>query len=429
MEKPERATLDIKISDVGYGRYRLEAFAPIMGQFSSAMNLRPDERDLQWALEAMRAGQASFEHTRQVGRYLYHALLASLEGFWKEFRERTRGSGEPPLLRLTVTPPDLLTLPWEAMLDEREEPVINYLSLVRYQPLTPPPSRPVVSPPLRLLLAGANPSDFPPFDLSREIGMIRSSLQTADLRVDILDHASRQALYAALAKEGAHLLHFIGHAFAGRGFMKKADLEEMSLVFENAYGEAELITENELANILAEQPLLRLLVLDTDPVTVDLPTKMVRQSAVQAVLSYQFKMDKDFDSFMPPFWNAFYTSLGQGNAVDLALFQARRCLLERPGVRLPYWASPVLTFAGSSSLGGAPELPTPSSSFSQNTTAVPDDQLHQDLIALMGRRQALEDYLKSSFSDPKQVPVDFKRRLQSLDEQIVQTEKKLGQKK
>lgn len=423
MEKPERVTLDISISEVGYGRYRLDALSPILGQFNNTMNLRPDERDLQWALEAMRAGHASFEEMRRVGRHLYNALLAALERFWHEFRERGRGYGEPPLLRLAIGSPDLLGLPWEAMLDERDEPLINYLSLVRYQPVPAPVSRLQPSGPLRLLLAGASPSDFPVFDLSREIGMIRSSLQTADLRVDILDHASRKALYTMLAKEGVHLLHFIGHAFTGRSFMKKAEAEGMSLVFENAYGESELITENELARLLAEQPLLRLLVLDTDPVTMDVPTKVVRQGAVPAVLSYQFKMDKDFDSFMPPFWNAFYTSLAQGNAVDQALFLARRCLLERPGLRLPYWASPVLTFAGASIMVTAAEPPT--STLEQLPLSASPDQLGKDLVALVGRREALVKYQQSYFPDPQTVPAEFRQRLRSIDEQIAEVKRRL----
>lgn len=424
MEKPERATLDISISEVGYGRYRLDALSPILGQFNSTMNLRPDERDLQWALEAMRAGQASFEETRRVGRHLYNALLAALEGFWYEFRERGRSAGELPLMRLTIVSPDLPGLPWEAMLDERDEPVINYLSLVRYQSVPAPVLRPQPSGPLRLLLAGASPSDFPAFDLDREIAMIRSSLQTTDLRVDILDHASRRKLHAVLVKEGVHLLHFIGHAFTGRSFMKKTEAEEMNLVFENAYGESELITENELARLLAEQPMLRLLVLDTDPVTMDVPAKVIRQGAVQAVLSYQFKMDKDFDSFMPPFWNAFYTSLAQGNAVDQALFLARRCLLERPGLRLPYWASPVLTFAGASVPVTVAEPPT--STLEQLPLSASPDQLGKDLVALVGRREALVKYQQSYFPDPQTVPAEFRQRLRSLDEQIAEVKRKLN---
>ncbi len=424
MQKPERATLDISISEVGYGRYRLDAVSPILGQFNSTMNLRPDERDLQWALETMRAGQASFEETRRVGRHLYSALLAALEKFWYQFRERGRDYGELPLLRLAITPPDLLALPWEAMLDERDEPVINYLSLVRYQLVPAPAPRLQSSGPLRLLLAGASPTDFPAFDLSREIGMIRSTLQTADLRVDILDHTSRHALHTLLAKESVHLLHFIGHALSGRVFRKKADLEEMSLVFENAYGESELITESELAGLLAEQPLLRVLVLDTDPVTMEMPKKVLRQSSVQAVLSYQFKMDKDFDSFMPPFWNAFYSALAQGNEVDQALFLARRCLLERPGLRLPYWASPVLTFAGSSVAETIVEPPF-STLERMPLSELVVDQLGKDLEALEVRREALVKYQRSYFPDPDTVPVEFRQRLRSIDEQIAEVKRKL----
>ncbi|HEV8578202.1 MAG TPA: CHAT domain-containing protein [Thermoanaerobaculia bacterium] len=187
----------------------------------------------------------------QIGGFLFRALFS---GGVRQLYDRVCGSSTEPnrgvRIKLHFDPDNgagLYDLPWELLYasETKDYLGLNRLSpIVRYLELPRPSEAALFSPPLRVLLAAANPSGSHPLDLDAEGRLIRQSLASSEVEVAVLAHSHLEALRESLLRGSYHVLHFMGHgtfdARTGIG----------SLLLESAAGHQETASGEVLANHL-----------------------------------------------------------------------------------------------------------------------------------------------------------------------------------
>ena len=244
--------------------------------------------------------------------------------------------GSPGVARLT-------TLPWELLYRQdrreflgfsRKSPLIRALDVPRSLP-------PLLGPPLRILIAMANPSGSPPLATDREIHRLQEALAgVPGASSRVLFQATPEALRARLLEEPFHILHFIGHGSFD------AEKGEGSLLLEDGAGGDRLVSGPMLADILRDFWSLRLVFLNAcrtarssavmDPFA-GLTASLV-MAGIPAVLGMQLPIS---DPAAIAFSEAFYRRLAAGDPIDAATVEGRMAIhLQDPESR--EWATPVL---------------------------------------------------------------------------------------
>lgn len=158
---------------------------------------------------------------RDVGTTLHDSLFNSdigdiLEaGLQQRDPQRLRGFR---FILNTTHSPELARLPWEFLYHTERD---DFLFTDRMTPLVrvldgPPPPEPLaLKPPMKILIAIAEPKDQPELAVGKELQQLESAL--ADMvdqgivEIVSLFHTTVTALDEALLKEAPHVLHFIGH--------------------------------------------------------------------------------------------------------------------------------------------------------------------------------------------------------------------------
>ncbi len=281
----------------------------------------------------------------QLGGALNDALLAGAIGAGYEaarLRAGERGRG----LRLTLSlagAPALLGVPWELLYrrprflaNQRRTPLVRHLEVGSFPP--PPPIEGAV----RVLGIVASPTDCGPLDVAAERARVEAAVAAvvADGRVELdwLEPATPRRLREALRDGTYHVIHYVGHSdFTADG--------DGVLFLESAEGTRADVDGTELANLLADQEQLRLVVLNscegartslTDPFA-GVATTLV-QLGVPAVVAMQFEIS---DGAAILFAEELYTNLIARQApIDAAVSEARKAIyIEQAGVE---WATPVL---------------------------------------------------------------------------------------
>ena len=121
-------------------------------------------------------------------------------------------------IRLRFDPPELQDLPWELAydLEKREFLTLSKRSLVTRYLLIPRPSPPLeIDPPLRILIAAADPQDQVFLDVGSEVACICQALHCLldERLVSLLvePHVTKRNLRLHLLDDAPHVLHYIGH--------------------------------------------------------------------------------------------------------------------------------------------------------------------------------------------------------------------------
>ena len=202
---------------------------------------------------------------RTVGGQLFEAifhgeLYACLSRSLDEASRRSAGLR----LRLRLSDaPALADLPWEYLYYaagnryltlSTTSPLVHYLELPQpVQPLT-------ISPPVGILGLIAGPSDLPALDGEQEWNNLKGALDTmrnaGQVKLVRLQNPTLVELQRVLRQEEVHVIHFIGH-----GLFDEAS-GEGRLALCDANGEAELVSAQQLAQLLHNEPSLRLVVLN-----------------------------------------------------------------------------------------------------------------------------------------------------------------------
>jgi nucleoid-associated protein YgaU len=256
-----------------------------------------------------------------------------------------RGAG----LRLvldTTDAPELARLPWELLYSPQDEDYVfsdRFKPLVRRLALDVAPPVLAVTPPLRLLVVIATPSDRPELQVGDELAHLDDALAplAADgrLQTERLAHATLERLDDALLRWRPHVLHFIGHG--------DFDGDEGRLLLEGELppGAAAPITGRRLAVLLRNHlGALRLVFLNSCLGAAAAPRAAfggVAQSLVRrglpAVVAMQFPVP---DAQAVGLARHFYRYVAAGQPVDAALTSARAFMVARGDEVC--WAAPVL---------------------------------------------------------------------------------------
>jgi hypothetical protein len=256
----------------------------------------------------------------------------------------SRNAGLRVRLRLADVP-ELADVPWEFLwsADQRLFMALSeWTPLVRYLDL-PGAVRPLeVSPPLRVLVLAASPSDLAALDADAERARLRDALADLERRnlvvVDTAPEGTLAALQRMLRRQDYHVVHFIGHG------MYDAAADVGVLAFEGPDGRSQEVQADHVAMLLHDHRTLRLAVLNScegargglhDPYAGTAQT-LVRQG-VPAVVAMQFEIT---DDAAVVFAQTLYEAIADGYPLDAATAQARMAI--RNDGNPVEWATPVL---------------------------------------------------------------------------------------
>jgi tetratricopeptide (TPR) repeat protein len=335
------ADLEIRILEVTPKGYPVEITFNGKQEFPRGY-LKPD--NLPWISSAS---------ARMDGERLFDWLLADdrLKTAWAEVR------GQSPQrrirLRLDAGVPELHAIPWELLCDtspglppqtlaaDVDTPFSRYLD----SPL--PPRSPVRERCIKLLVAIANPTDLPDYDLNpieieteqQLITKALSGFTAGRLELTFLEEPVTLSALETNLKRGYHFLHLVAH---GRISEQR---KEAVLFLANDDNQVELITEGDLAGLLARQEeSLRLVLLAACQTATRSPSDAFRgftpqlvAAGVPAVVAMQDSVPVDVAR---QFTSTFYRRLLQHGRVDLAANEGRSALLARGEDNS--WAVPAL---------------------------------------------------------------------------------------
>jgi tetratricopeptide (TPR) repeat protein len=331
------------------------------GQGKSRFEVRPDfrwnaletaGRDLTGPVDLSAASSVS---AREIGDRLFKALFVG------EARDLLIGSlrkspdrGLRIRLRLDPEMAEVLALPWEC-LHLPESPGFLGLSrrilIVVSVDLPQPPEPPLAALRLRVLAVASSPIGLPRLDLESECRHLEAAAGWRRwLKVTLLPGADREDLREALLRSlrklrrPFHVLHFMGHGSFEHG--------EGVLLFTSRDGSPQRVTGRELASELEGFSALRLVVLNAchsarapegsgfDPFG-GVALALVR-NGVPAVIAMRSQIP---DRAAIAFTRALYRRLAAGDAVDVAMAEARLAI-ERQGGDEGIWSVPILFLRG-----------------------------------------------------------------------------------
>ena len=307
---------------------------------------------------------------REVGDRLFHALFSGPVGdfFKRSFVEPAGDLGLRLRIEADTARIGSLDLPWELLRwTDRGE----FLALSRWSPIVRFPDVPRsiprrlrqrIEPPLRILVAMANPPSSGALDLNQEWDVLQKACSAIPgVEIKLVQEASLAGIRRALGGlPRFHVLHFMGH---GR--------------FDPATGDGSLLLADRgptkgpaLAQILHDFPSLRLAVLNAchtarattgegrDPFAG--VAAALLQQGLRAVVGMQAPITNDA---AVRFSGAFYNALAKGEPIDTAMSEARTAVYEADPEGSE-WATPVLFLRGPGRLFDAerkesPTLPDP----------------------------------------------------------------------
>ena len=284
----------------------------------------------------------------ELGGALADALLAGEIGaLYDAARHDAAAQGRGLRLTLSLTAaPALLSVPWE-LLYRRPRFFANQrrTPLVRHLETTTLPDAPTIDHTVRILGVVASPADLAPLNVAAERARVEQAVASVVahglVELDWLAPATPRRLREALRDGSYHVLHFVGHSdFTASG--------DGVLYLEDNRGGLVPVYGTELANLLADQTRLRLVVLNscegarttlTDPFA-GIATTLV-QLGVPAVIAMQFEIS---DEAAILFAEELYTDLiGRQDPIDAAVAEARKALYIE--IEDTEWATPVLFMA------------------------------------------------------------------------------------
>jgi len=352
------------------GSYGIVMTSSVLGERRGTFSLNDDAPELQAALTAAAAEGTS---PKDLGESLFQSLMDSERGdMYNQALALARATSRGLCWRLSIAEaPELDALPWEYLYDEQAE---AYLAASAETPFArcvgdtvPVPPRPLEGP-LRILLAVADPQDaedrygLAPAQAEREVvamGKTLRPLQEAGLlKLEIVTHASPAAVCQASASFHPHVLHLVGHGVVRRG--------AGHILLENETHQGRLANVRTLRELFLGGGQTRLTILcppDGIPggparspagLAPDHRLGSVMEGSAQALVDLARCLQRSgpyaalaFQHPLPAKWRRrflyeFSRALVLGNAVDVALAEARRRLLRALDGERAIWGWPML---------------------------------------------------------------------------------------
>lgn len=275
-----------------------------------------------------------------LGRALYKSMF--LPEIAMEFgRLQQRLQGETGVrIRLVITPPELIQIPWELMHDGRDFIALrsNYPIVRTLETGISIRNTTIVSGPLRILYAWSAPQELQPLNLEDPALQLGSLLQSNKrIQFDILPHATLEDLRRALLHD-YHILCFAGHGTSNHIYL------------EGSNG-LEKISADTLARDLEGKStqLVFLAACETGGFSPDglrgFAQSLLLESEVPAIVAMQYEVyDKEANELTA----RFFETLSAFRPVDVALAEARKAITDEHKTIRDVFA-PVMYLQGSSS--------------------------------------------------------------------------------
>ena len=241
--------------------------------------------------------------------------------------------------------PELSELPWEYLYDREHNRFLclsDRTPLVRYLEVADPVRVVPVTPPLRILVVIASPSDLQQLDGEQEWSNVTAALSqlTQRGRVEVvrLAEPTLSALQRQLRRDTYHIFHFIGHG----GFDPQT--QDGMLAMEDDHGRSRLVAGEDLGTLLHDHRSLRLAVLNScegargdrsDPFSGT--AQSLIQQGIPAVVAMQFEIT---DDAAITFGHVLYEAIADGYPLDAATAEARKAIYADGN--LTEWGTPVL---------------------------------------------------------------------------------------
>ncbi len=289
---------------------------------------------------------------REKGVQLFQSVLAGPVG--EEFRTICREAfDEKQCVRVRIrTSPELEFYPYEIMCCDGD-PFDAHLALHGRATVVRTPAdnkrlwkKPsAISPPMRILVVGAQPQGVTALDIDGEITKLKRTLSLPGLiELDtVLGHNTLKQLTNRGAGDAEyHVIHLICHGTV-------TDTQRGKLVLERADGSPDYVSGQDLAVAIGGIHNVRLVVLNsclgsagdgTDPFSA-VATSVFKQH-IPVVIAMQYEIT---DLAATTFAEELYLRLAQGQAVDRAITFARQEVGRVRSPSSPEWATPVLYMA------------------------------------------------------------------------------------
>ncbi len=280
-----------------------------------------------------------------------------------------RSRGARIVLALRPEAAALWGVPWEYLHDGREFLAVSGRFSVARMPWALRELKPAPTPlPLRILVVVSAPKGLLDLDTEKEIAFIQDALDDAiredKVRLDFLEEATLDSLQYALRDVEPHVIHYTGHGAFGRlcsrcGWLNhpradacegcRNDLENVEptsyLALEDDEGRAHNVGAQLIAP-LRQARNLRLVFLsgcqtartNARDAFAGVATGLL-DAQIPAVLAMQFSI---LDESAIALAKAFYTALGRGDALEIALSEARLALKNRADGPGNDWGIPAL---------------------------------------------------------------------------------------
>jgi hypothetical protein len=295
-------------------------------------------------IERLERYQAAPDDVYVLGMALWQALFSSAD-IARRYAvcQAESGTRRGIRLKLDFAPAELCALPWEYLYDPQSQtfpalsprtPITRYTSPEQQAP--PPLS---FEPPLRILLASAEPADQGVVGTESERAQIiqaMARLQDAGkVAIESVEHATVRGLQAALRRP-FHVLHFVGH-----GAYDKRTGNGM-LILEDERGNTRAISAAQLHYLLRDTT-IRLAVLNAcvtahGPAGRSVASELM-QAGLSATLAMQFAVPIDSAT---TFAGEFYRALADGWPVDAAVAEGRKAVMFATDLNVMDWGIPAL---------------------------------------------------------------------------------------
>lgn len=284
---------------------------------------------------------------QDFGQALFEALLAGdARRLYYESQDDATQHGQRLRIKLRIDSPELAALPWEFLFDPRPADFVSLSSntpIVRYIGLSQPIEPLRVKPPLLVLGMVAVPVELAQLDVAKEQRQIDQALQSmADdgmMRLTWMSGQTWRDLQREIRQDAFNVFHFIGHGHFD------SDHDEGLIVLRDENGASYSLRATDLAMLLADEPSLRLVVLNAcegaqgggRDIFASTASILVRRG-VPAVLAMQYAIT---DEAAIAFARAFYEAVADGEPMEAAVAEGRKAVrLAIPGTL--EWATPVL---------------------------------------------------------------------------------------
>ncbi|MDY6899268.1 MAG: CHAT domain-containing protein [Cyanobacteriota bacterium] len=392
------------------------------GDESGKLNLDTNKIDL--TLQLIESKQTNSGLLKALGQELYQALFPN--NINARFHA-TMASAQSVRLRLIFESPELASLPWEFLYDERTNTFLGNNTetvLSRYIDV-PLQKRDIktASLPLKVLLVISSATDLATLDANGEEALIREALgkhiEAGQIELDILKSATTRNIRQKLREKPYNVFHFIGHGDfnSDKGYIYLVNEDSKSKPLDDETFANFFLGNNHLGLIILN--CCRSATVSSNKAFAGTVSNLVRRG-IPAVVAMQYTIA---DSTAKLFADEFYKTLALGFPVDKAIQETRNGISMDVGLDRRDFATPVLYMRAKDGiiLTGLDE----ESKFSKasGSSSIIVENLKQDLEKLKKDYEAVAEK-KRRESNPVEKR-NLQLQLHKISEEIEEIEKEL----